>query len=32
MIVATHSSEVLEIADRVISLEEGKLIEIEASN
>ena len=32
MIVATHSSEVLEIADRVISLEEGKLIEIEAPN
>ncbi len=31
MIVATHSSDVLGIADRVISLEEGKLIENEAS-
>ena len=32
MIVATHSSDVLGIADRVISLEEGKLIENEAFN
>ena len=32
MIVATHSGDVLGIADRVISLEEGKLIENEASN
>ena len=32
MIVATHSSDVLGIADRVISLEEGKLIENEALN
>ena len=32
MIVATHSSDVLGIADRVISLEEGKLIENEAPN
>ena len=32
MIVATHSSEVLGIADRVISLEEGKLVENDAPN
>ena len=32
MIVATHSSDVLGIADRVIFLEEGKLIENEAPN
>ena len=32
MIVATHSGDVLGIADRVISLEEGKLIENEAPN
>ena len=32
MIVATHSSDVLGIADRVISLEEGKLIENEDFN
>ena len=32
MIVATHSSDVLGIADRVISWEEGKLIENEAFN
>jgi ABC-type lipoprotein export system ATPase subunit len=32
MIVATHSSDVLGIADRVISLEEGKLIENDAPN
>ena len=32
MIVATHSSDVLGIADRVISLEEGKLIENDAFN
>ena len=32
MIVATHSGDVLRIADRVISLEEGKLIENEAPN
>ena len=32
MIVATHSSDVLGIVDRVISLEEGKLIENEAFN
>jgi len=32
MIVATHSIDVLGIADRVISLEEGKLIENDAPN